>query len=70
MPLQQREHCGSFCRPDMGLGIGLPSFGMGDLTGDLKLLILSVGDKPVGNKTIRNKHNFSPKNVTSKTLIA
>lgn len=46
MPLQQRVHWGSFCRPDMGLGMGLPSLGMGDLTGDFKFLNLSVGDTP------------------------
>lgn len=49
MPLQQRVHCGSFWRPDMLLGMGLPSLGMGDLTGDFRFLSLSVGDTPRNN---------------------
>lgn len=53
MPLQQRVHWGNFCRPDMGLGMGmgLPSLGIGDLIGDFKFLILSVGDTPRNDKT-------------------
>lgn len=57
MPLQQRVHWGSFCRPDMGLGMGLPSLGMGDLTGDFKFLSLSVGDTPRDkNRVKKNPH--------------
>lgn len=46
MPLQQRVHWGSFWRPGTGPGTGLPSLGTGDMTGDFKLLIRSVGDTP------------------------
>lgn len=49
IPLQHRVHWGSFWRPDIGLGMGLPNLGIGDLTGDFKFLILSVGDTPVKN---------------------
>lgn len=34
----------------MGLGMGLPSLGIGDLTGDFKFLILSVGETPRNDK--------------------
>lgn len=57
IPLQQRVHWGSFWSPDMGLGMGLPSLGIGDLTGDFKFLILSVGDTPVKNdRLFRDTH--------------
>lgn len=46
MPLQQRVHWGRFCRPVEDTGMGLPSLGIGERTGDLRLLILSVGDIP------------------------
>lgn len=49
IPLQHRVHWGSFWRPDIGLGMGLPNLGIGDLTGDFKFLILSVGDTPMKN---------------------
>lgn len=58
MPLQQRVHWGSFCRPDIGLGMGLvmglPNFGIGDLIGDFNCLSLSVGDKPRSINTNTN----------------
>lgn len=46
MPLQQRVHWGSFWSPGTLVGMGLPSLGNGDLIGDLRFLILSVGDTP------------------------
>lgn len=54
MPLQQRVHWGSFWRTGIGLGMGLPSLGIGDLTGDFMFLILSVGDTP-GNYKKKKK---------------